>query len=180
MTVIGLDLSINCTGVCIVDDIRSPRYFIIPSKTTKKMKSFRHNRVEIMPYTKEDNATGKLSLNIKEIASKIEEIISTNRIDLAVIEDTALAASGRVVDLAILNGYVRCLLDRYNIPFITPRPTQWKKEMIGNGMADKKWTIQAWKSLDPIDYQGIKIDDCADAFFLASYGKIFEAENDKN
>ena len=42
--------------------------------------------------------------------------------------------------------------------------------MLGNGMADKEQTIASWKLLDPIDYQGIKIDDAADSYYLAQYG----------
>ena len=58
----------------------------------------------------------------------------------------------------------------FEIKHIEVRPTSWKKEMLGNGMADKEQTIASWKLLDPIDYQGIKIDDAADSYYLAQYG----------
>ena len=58
----------------------------------------------------------------------------------------------------------------FEIEHMEVRPTSWKKEMLGNGMADKEQTIASWKLLDPIDYQGIKIDDAADSYYLAQYG----------
>ena len=167
METIGIDLSINSTGLCIVSDERKPRYYIITSKLSKRQKAFNHNRITILEYKKTDN----LSINISEIGKAINSILEDNPdIDNAVIEDTALNASGRVVDLGILNGYVRAILDARGIPFTTVRPTSWKKEMIGNGMADKELTIASWKLMDPIDFKGIKIDDCADAYYLAQYG----------
>lgn len=170
MIAIGIDLSINCTGVCIIDDSKKdskPRYIIIPSKLTKRMKSFRHNRVEIRDYKKIEH---DLDNNIQQIGSVIKNILSEYHPDLVIIEDIALNGSGRVADLSILNGYTRAICDMFEIKHMEVRPTSWKKEMLGNGMADKEQTIASWKLLDPIDYQGIKIDDAADSYYLAQYG----------
>ena len=133
---------------------------------SKRQKAFNHNRITIIEYKKTDN----LSDNIREIGKAISLVIENNpNIDNAVIEDTALNASGRVVDLGILNGYVRALLDMKGIPFITVRPTSWKKQMLGNGFADKALSIASWKLLDPIDFKGIKADDISDSYFLSLY-----------
>ena len=39
---IGIDPSINSTGICIRREGGHPLYFIITSKMTKKMKDFEH------------------------------------------------------------------------------------------------------------------------------------------
>ena len=52
--------------------------------------------------------------------------------------------------------------------------------MLGNGMADKEQTIASWKLLDPIDYQGIKIDDAADSYYLAQYGCVINKNKNHN
>ena len=92
MITIGIDLSINCTGVCIIDDSKKdskPRYIIIPSKLTKRMKSFRHNRVEIRDYKKVEH---DLDNNIQQIGSVIKNILTEYHPDLVIIEDIALNA----------------------------------------------------------------------------------------
>ena len=50
MTTIGIDLSINSTGLRITSDSRKPRYYIITSKMSKRQKAFEHNRTTIIEY----------------------------------------------------------------------------------------------------------------------------------
>ena len=80
---IGIDPSINCTGVCVWDDKNGNHaYYMIPSKCTKKMKEFEHGLVHILPYEKQDakgleysdKETVKFN-NIYSIVNKIELII---------------------------------------------------------------------------------------------------------
>lgn len=172
MTTIGIDLSINSTGLCITSDSHKPKYYIITSKMSKRQKAFNHNRITIIEYKKTDN----LSDNIREIGKVISLVLENNpNIDNAVIEDTALNATGRVVDLGILNGYVRALLDMKGIPFTTVRPTSWKKQMLGNGFADKVTTAFNWSKLDA-DAYNVMINnkfnyfDISDAYFLSNMG----------
>ena len=55
MIKIGIDPSINCTGICVWDTDRDIHcYYMIPSKVTKKMSTFQHNFVHILPYIKQD------------------------------------------------------------------------------------------------------------------------------
>ena len=85
----------------------------------------------------------------------------------------ALRAKGRsIIDLTLLNGYVRCMLDGLGIEYKTVTPTQWKKEMIGNGMADKELVVYCWAKFDPDNCRHMmnmncKCDDVADAYFLS-------------
>ena len=142
-------MSINSTGLCITSDSHKPKYYIITSKMSKRQKAFNHNRITIIEYKKTDN----LSDNIREIGKVISLVLENNP------------------NLGILNGYVRALLDVKGIPFTTVRPTSWKKQMLGNGFADKAQTIASWKLLDPIDFKGIKVDDISDSYFLSLYNE---------
>ena len=55
MIKIGIDPSINCTGICVWDTDRDIHcYYMIPSKVTKKMSIFQHDFIRILPYIKQD------------------------------------------------------------------------------------------------------------------------------
>ena len=62
-----------------------------------------------------------------------------------------------------------------NINIFIASPTQNKKFATGNGQAEKDVMISAWKKADPkvLDIPSyIKIDDLADAYFLARYAEF--------
>ena len=187
---IGLDLSINSTGVCICEDSKEPiYYFIIPDKLSKKQKAAsQHKRINFITY---DKIKGDDDHNINHITSKIMEIIK-GKCDLTkshccdsatllnddikvVIENVALAAKGSsIITLTLLNGWMRCLLTQKGIDYITVPPTQWKKNMLGNGSADKELIVYCWSAIDnsacvALMNNGIvaKHIDIADAYFLA-------------
>ncbi len=179
---IGLDLSINSTGVCICEDDKDPvYYFIIPDKLSKKQKAAsQHKRINFITY---DKIKGNDDHNINHITGKIMEIIR-EKIDLTdnikvVIEDVALAARGSsIITLTLLNGWMRCLLAQNGIDYITVPPTQWKKVMLGNGSADKELIVYCWSAIDnsacvALMNNGIvaKHIDIADAYFLSKYTK---------
>lgn len=170
---IGLDLSINSTGLCINNTNDDAIYYIITPTLTKKQKSIQHDRINYVVY---DKKQGNVSYNIKSIANEIRKIIeSYDDIECVVIEDIAMAAKGRsIIDLTLLNGYVRCVLDEMNIPYQTISPTQWKKELLGNGQANKDLIVYHWMRFDipvynELGLNGIKCDDIADAYFLSCY-----------
>lgn len=177
---IGLDLSINSTGVCVCEDDLDPvYYFIIPDKLSKKQKAAsQHKRINFITY---DKIKGNDDHNINHITGKIMEIIKglLNDDIKVVIEDVALAAKGAsIITLTLLNGWMRCLLTQNGIDYITVPPTQWKKIMIGNGSADKELIVYCWSAIDnsacvALMNNGIvaKHIDIADAYFLAKYTK---------
>lgn len=81
------------------------------------------------------------------------------------------AGAGQVADLAGLNYMIRSIFLKYNLKFTIIPPTSLKNFAVGNGAATKDVMIASWKKIDKniekID--SIKIDDLADAFFLAHY-----------
>lgn len=162
---IGIDPSINSTGICILAD--KPIYYIITPHLTRKMKAIDNDRIHYIEYNKCD-----LNGNIRQIAYNIQTICNDYDIDSAIIEAPAFMASGRVVDLSLLNGYIRCILDLCIIDYKAVPPTSIKKNFCANGQADKDVMIASWKMLDPEMYEitkEVKQDDLADAYAMAIY-----------
>lgn len=176
--VLGIDPSINCTGLCISDD-NNTIYILIVSKMTKKMKDFHHNRIRIMQYDKydikdlnyEDKEKAK-AYNIYNIVSVIDDVINEYNIDKVVMEGVAYNATGTIIELAGLNFAIRNLLIKKGIEFTIATPTTIKKFAVANGGADKDLMIYAWQQLDQEmkNIKDIKIDDLADAYFMCQFG----------
>lgn len=193
--IIGLDLSVNSTGVCLnrgkdrgyrrhdVSTTRCYEYKIIVPKLSKRMKAINEMKTCSISHIEYDKIKDLDSHNIRCIANAICDIIKDMRekgeeIELVVIEDVAMAAKGRsIITLTLLNGYVRCMLDQLGLRYETVTPTQWKKEMLGNGQADKELIIYHWARFDQENCRHMmdmsaKCDDIADAYFLTCWGEI--------
>lgn len=183
MIYIGLDLSINSTGICIYDsELKDTKYYIIGSKFTKKTLDSSQNVVNFIKYSKTD-IDKQSSYHIKEfykthniynIVDEIRRIIEIYKPTIATIEGVSFQSNGSVIDLAGLNYMVRKILIDNNIGIYIVPPTQNKKFATGNGQAEKDVMISAWKKAEPKTLKipsYIKIDDIADAYFLARYGE---------
>ena len=165
--IIGLDLSINSTGIFS----NTGEYYIITSKMTREMSKCKE--VNIFEYEKSND----INKNLEQISDYIMYVVGKIRPNLIVIEDVAIGAtfSRSLIDLTGLNYWVRALLTKNNIKFITVPPTKWKKELIGNGQATKDLIIDAWKKITKNNISIKKVDDIADAYFLCQYGLSINA-----
>lgn len=183
--IIGLDLSVNSTGVCVRKGKDEVRYFLIVPKLTKRMKAINDMKSVDICYKTYDKINSNDSHNIKCISNEIRGIIEDMRekgeeVEKVVIEDVALAAKGRsIITLTLLNGYVRCMLDGLKVKYETVTPTQWKKELLGNGAADKELIVYHWARFDQKSCQRMmdmncKCDDVADAYFLSCWGSVIK------
>ncbi len=178
MISIGLDLSINSTGVCVNQD-GACHYYIITPKLTKKQQQFTHPNITFIQYDKaqpegEYHEKERIkTLNIDHIVTAIYNIIYSLAPDAVNIEGVSYGSTGSaaLIDLSGLNYMVRKMLIDNNIPFNIISPTQNKKFATGNGTAEKYIMIDAWKRLDKniANINEIKIDDLADAYFLSRY-----------
>lgn len=181
MIKIGIDPSINCTGICVWDtEVDSHTYYMIPSKMTKKMMNLTHNDIHIIPYIKSDYKNLEYSAkefikfdNIYKVCCIIDDIIQKYQPDIVYMEGVSYGSVGSaaLVDLSFLNASIRMVLKRHNKEFVIISPTSLKKFVCGNGQAEKDIIIDAWKRMDNNVSQisDIKTDDLADAFFLAHY-----------
>lgn len=179
MKVIGLDLSINSTGVCVKDDNQCRFYIIVP-KLTKKQQTHKIPDLKYIVYEKfeqgDDYASKEYfkTISMINLATVIKSIIdyesALKPISKAMIEGISYGSgSGRVADLAGLNYLVRDILIKNSISFKIISPMTNKKFAVGNGGCEKDVIVASFQRLHP-EFKGtsLKIDDIADAYFLAS------------
>lgn len=179
--IIGIDPSINCTGICVWDTKYDKSiYYMIPSKVTKKVSGFAHKYINIKPYFKEDfkgleysdKETIKFN-NIYKISQTVGDILDIHKPLHVFMEGVSYGSIGSaaLVDLCFLNACIRMELKKRDIQFTIVSPTSLKKFACSNGQVEKDVIIDAWRRLDKNinDVKDIKIDDLADSYFLAHY-----------
>lgn len=186
---IGIDPSINSTGMTIRTDTGFCRFFIIKGdKLTKKEKNAQSDNSEIFEYClyqkeniKDTNNAHERELakahNLSTIADTIYNIIEellqqfrkTSSIDSVTIcmEGISYGSihSAAVMDLAGLNYLIRDRLHHHTVVgtlLVTP-PAEIKKFFTGNGAANKQLMVTAFSGSFP-DLLLPKIDDIADSY----------------
>lgn len=193
---IGIDPSINSTGMTIRTDTGFCRFFIIKGdKLTKKEKNAQLNNYEIFEYclyqkenVKDTNNAHERELakahNLSTIADTIYNIIEellqkfrkTSTIDSVTIcmEGISYGSihSAAVMDLAGLNYLIRDRLHHHTIVgtlLVTP-PAEIKRFYTGSGNANKQLMISTFKGSFP-DFDLPKIDDVCDSEGMAKYAR---------
>lgn len=175
-TIMGIDPSINSTGICIYNGKKYIYYNIVGSMT-KKMAAFTHKNLNIISYEKlKDKKTEyfekeqQKSINIFNICKIIEGLIKKYKPACIAMEGVSYGSVGSaaLVDLSGLNFAIRMMIMKYNINMVIIPPTTVKKAAVANGQADKQIMVDAWKRLDKniADITEIKIDDLADSYFI--------------
>ena len=229
---IGIDPSINSTGVAIIEYLSTypnttgnvkynynrKSFYVIKDKLTKKESSiidnYKRNDFIFIAYNKRKapvNATSSdkevtKTANLRSIIYSIKKTIKTyiNNINIkcdinaircyVTIESNSYGSSGRTVsliELAGLNYLIRNLImdlteenefilltgKKVNISydlFIEP-PTVIKKFATSRGDADKDLMLYCFSLKNEYLYNNLKefkLDDIADAYFMALYGLI--------
>lgn len=191
---IGIDPSINSTGMTIRTDTGFCRFFIIKGdKLTKKEKNAQSDNSEIFEYclyqkenVKDTNNAHERELakahNLSTIADTIYNIIEellqqfrkTSSIDSVTIcmEGISYGSihSAAVMDLAGLNYLIRDRLHHHTVVgtlLVTP-PAEVKRFYTGSGNANKQLMISTFKGSFP-DFDLPKIDDVCDSEGMAKY-----------
>jgi len=188
---VGIDPSINSTGICIHQVGTDHNiYYIVSSKVTKKTIEYCNTSkdINLRLYEKHDTkGVDKYYLkerikskNIRNIVSTIEDILYNffmrefYTCDYVVMEGVSYGSvtGAALIDLAFLNSAIREMLNKMKYPFYIVAPTEVKKYAVGNGSAEKSIMMFSWKKLDKNISQlpdWFKADDIADAFFMAHY-----------
>ena len=199
---IGIDPSINSTGMTIRTDTGFCRFFIIKGdKLTKKEKNAQSNNSEIFEYclyqkenVKDTNNAHERELakahNLSTIADTIYNIIEellqqlrkTGTIDSVTIcmEGISYGSihSAAVMDLAGLNYLIRDRLHHHTVVgtlLVTP-PAEVKRFYTGSGNANKQLMISTFKGSFP-DFDLPKLDDIADSDSMAKYARDWFEKN---
>lgn len=199
---IGIDPSINSTGMTIRTDTGFCRFFIIKGdKLTKKEKNAQLDNSEIFEYclyqkenVKDTNNAHERELakahNLSTIADTIYNIIEellqqfrkTSSIDSVTIcmEGISYGSihSAAVMDLAGLNYLIRDRLHHHTVVgtlLVTP-PAEVKRFYTGSGNANKQLMISTFKGSFP-DFDLPKLDDIADSDSMAKYARDWFEKN---
>lgn len=200
---IGIDASINSTGLTIRNDEGYCQFFIIKEdKLTKKEKKAAVEYADIFHYChylkedvgKTENAFQRelaKAHNLSNIADTIYNVIyevlrqwkiqtPESNVDSITIcmEGISYGSihSAAVMDLAGLNYLIRDRLHHHSIVgtlFVTP-PAEIKKFATGAGNANKSLMITTFKGQFP-DFDLPKLDDAVDSFWMSKYAQyMFE------
>ena len=199
---IGIDPSINSTGMTIRTDTGFCRFFIIKGdKLTKKEKNAQSTNFEIFEYclyqkenVKDTNNAHERELakahNLSTIADTIYNIIEellqqfrkTSTVDSVTIcmEGISYGSihSAAVMDLAGLNYLIRDRLHHHTVVgtlLVTP-PAEVKRFYTGSGNANKQLMISTFKGSFP-DFDLPKIDDICDSEAMAKYARDWFEKN---
>lgn len=199
---IGIDPSINSTGMTIRTDTGFCRFFIIKGdKLTKKEKNAQSDNSEIFEYClyQKENVKDTNNAHEREIAKAhnlstiadtiyniIEELLQkfrkTSTIDSVTIcmEGISYGSihSAAVMDLAGLNYLIRDRLHHHTVVgtlLVTP-PAEVKRFYTGSGNANKQLMISTFKGSFP-DFDLPKIDDVCDSEGMAKYAMNWFEKN---
>lgn len=176
-TIIGIDPSINSTGICVNKNNKNVYYNIV-SKRTKKLEKFNSKYINILFYEK--NTDKSLNYNEKEvekaknilyICNFIKKIIKKHKPTVVIMEGLSYGSNGQLGDLGGLNFSIRMVLLEMGVKFVIVPPTTWKKQQLGIAGAEKDIIVKAWKNIDKniANIDEIKLDDLADSYFLAHF-----------
>lgn len=204
---VGIDPSVNSTGVSILvyDDndnkLEEKFYIIKPDKLTKKENAAElknlavfsyilYDKMDITGNSNSENEVNKAK-NFMSIVSEIKSIIMQtdfryNRMNNIYICQEGISYGSSIktksiFDLAGLNFMIREMVIGLSKGFkpvylIVATPGEVKKYATGNGNANKELILECFKNIYP-DLDLPKMDDIADAYFMANYIKNFTNES---
>lgn len=169
MNILGLDLSVTGTGICLLNstEVLSKKFF---SKTLNGDKKL---------FECEDLTVEQINISrLIYIEDEIKELL--NGVDFVVIENYAFDAKFNRERLGELHGVIKRLLYKNNIPFILVDTAKLKKVLTGNShnptsLKVKQWVLNSTKERFLIDFEN-RDDEC-DAFGLALIGLFYKDIN---
>lgn len=205
---IGIDPSINSTGMTIMNDEGYCQFFIVhEDHYTKKEKEAALKYVDIFHYctylkehVSDTNNAHERELakahNLSNIADTIYNVImevlrqwniqtenSKVKSITICIEGISYGSikSSAVMDLAGLNYLIRDRLHHHNVVgtlLVTP-PGEIKKFFSGSGNSNKDVMMSIFKSTFPEFNPNIKIDDIADSYAMSKYAQDWFEKNNQ-
>lgn len=204
---VGIDPSINSTGICILvcdennNKIEEKFYIVKPNKLTKKEDKAELKNLKIFSYLlyekqetnteiNSENERNK-ALNFMQIVEQVRSIIFQTDFRYYRINNIYICQEGisygssnktkSIFDLAGLNFMLREMAINAGkgfkpVKLIIATPGEIKKFATGNGNANKEIILECFKNIYP-ELDLPKMDDIADAYFMANYAKKYVSEN---
>lgn len=174
-------------------------YIIKPNKLTKKEQKSQdslinfdyvlYDKIDLDIY-KDNNLFAEYwkTINMINIVNKIKEIIYDNIqgrrwYTLYIVQEGISYGSSirtkSVFDLAGLNYMIRKeFINKEEIKFFISPPTHIKKFATGIGNCKKEQIIELFKQIQPTLSENLpKVDDIADAYFMAKYARQIYLDN---
>lgn len=182
MNIIGIDYSLTCPAMCIMEkaDIKSVKFYYL-TNVKKDTGVFAGGRIvgELhKEYTSEEE-------RYDDIAEFFLHKIPTHESPQVFIEDYSFGSKGRVFHLAENCGLLKHKLWEVGYRYYTVAPTVIKKDATGKGNADKEAMYEAFiqettldirKLLFPDKKLGSPTTDIVDSYYVAKYGyKMIES-----
>ena len=188
-TFIGIDLSLNSTGLCIIDNDIELFYIIKPGKLTKKeiyaestipnLKYITYNKYDLKQYTNNSDKELYKTYNIINIVDQILNIVKIYVPKVVCLEGLSYGSrTNTLCDLAGLNYLVRQQL--INSHLIIATPSEVKKFYVGIGNANKELLCNLFKTTHPTFDIVPKLDDIVDAHALANLAKYRFIQDNNN
>lgn len=182
MTTIGLDISYNSTGMCILKENAAPiMYQICPSKSKHSASvhfdtyhreysdTDDYSRNELNRIIDAESLAIKIRTILRNYVSKSEpcQIRIEGPMNMAFVRSSMKYHNGN--DMVVINKIVCLYLMKLeNVELLILPITKIKKAFCGKGNGKKEFMIEKFKELFPdFDYTG-KYDDVVDAYALAS------------
>lgn len=158
--IIGLDLSLNCTGCCVLDGEEVAFHAFIKQGTVPKkviLECIEKHKIVIWEHT-----------NPIEQVKNILKILHPS--DKVFIEGLSFGSRGNSgLDLAKLHGMIIFVLNEIHIIPTFFAPTSVKKFFTGKGNASKSDMLFRFNIVTGLDFPHRKpCEDCVDAFAIAS------------
>lgn len=177
---IGLDLSLNSTGVCIIENNIELFYIIKPGKLNKKeiyvqsiipnLKYITYSKYDLKQYTNNSDKELYKTYNIMNIVDQILNIVKIYVPKYIALEGLSYGSrTNTLCDLSGLNYLVRQQLIGSHLYIATP--SEVKKFYVGLGNAAKEVLVNVFKQTHPEFDIVPKLDDLADAHALANIAK---------
>ena len=203
---VGIDPSLNSTGICMQfyegDKFVKNMYYIVkPNKLTKREQAAQDNLINFdyalyekinLDIYKDNNLFSEYwkTVNMIRIVKKIKECIYDNiqgrkQYKLYIVQEGISYGSSirtkSIFDLAGLNYMIRNeFIEKEDSLFFIAPPTHIKKFATGIGNCKKELVISLFKTAEPNLNKWLpKVDDIADAYYMAQYARHLYMENNK-
>lgn len=185
MITVGIDPSINSTGICVNEHGTNGKqkikfYIIRPNTLTKREQGIKLSNFKFLLYDKassrdkHENEVCKtrnflyITDHIKTVLkSAVRKVGATNvKVYMEGISYGSLQTLS-VFDLAGLNYLIRQACELLNIEYVIVPPSEAKKHATGKGNASKELISNTFLALYPKMSVLKKVDDIADAYFMS-------------
>lgn len=150
--IIGIDQSLNCTGICIMKDNDYKTFIIKPYKLTGTQR-LEYIKVELTKLLN-DQFLYK-GIDVKRITG--------------IMEGYSYGSIGRTFELGELGGMIKLVFNAFGIPLDIVAPCSWKKAVVGKGNANKDKIKLEIKERYNLTFD---TQDQADAWAMCIYKKM--------